>query len=99
MGDWLGLAFFLLLIVAVIAGLSFLNKPYKVSTKDYERRVNEGPGLIGAGLMGLQKLVDPAAAKAEAVVQDLKAGHSDKKQESGDGEDEELKMQNKKNKN
>lgn len=94
MGDWLGLIFFVLLVVGIIAGLSFLNRPYKVTADDYEKRANEGPGLIGAGLIGLQKLVEPAAAKAEVVIQDLKAGHLDKKQESGDDEDDEIKMQN-----
>jgi hypothetical protein len=89
MSSLIGLGFFILLIVGVIYGLSLLNKPYKVTEEEYENRVNEGPGLLGAGLIGLQKAIDPAAAKAEAVVQDFKAGHLDKKQESGDGSEDE----------
>ena len=89
MGNWIGLGFFVLLIVIAIYGISLLNKPYKVTEEEYENRVNEGPGLLGAGLIGLQKAIDPAAAKAEAVVQDFKAGHLDKKQENGEGDEEE----------
>jgi hypothetical protein len=89
MSNWIGLGFLVLLVVGAIYGLSLLNKPYKVTKEEYENRVNEGPGLLGAGLISLQKAIDPAAAKAEAVVQDFKAGHLDKKQESGDGDDAE----------
>lgn len=91
MSGWIGLGFIVLLIVGAIAGLSALNKPYEVSQEEYDKRINEGTGLLGAGLAGLQKAIDPGAARAEAVVQDFKAGHLDKKQESGDGDDDEEK--------
>ena len=84
MSDWLGVVFFALLIIGAVIGLSLLGKPYKVTEEEYEKRINEGPGLIGAGLIGLQKTLDPGAEKAAAVVEDFKAGHLDKKQESGD---------------
>jgi len=89
MSALIGIGFFILLIVGAIYGLSLLNKPYKVTEEEYEKRINEGPGLLGAGLIGIQKMLDPAAERAEAVVQDFKAGHSEKKQESGEGDDEE----------
>lgn len=93
MSTWIGLGFIILLIVGAIAGLAALNKPYEVTAEEYDKRISEGTGLLGAGLVGIQKALDPAAERSAAVVQDFKAGHSDKKQESGDGDDEEeLKM-------
>ncbi len=95
MGSLLGIGFIVLLIAGAIYGLSLLNKPYKVTEEEYEKRVNEGPGLLSAGLTGLQKILDPAAERAEAVVQDFKAGHSQKKQESGEDGEEEVEKENK----
>lgn len=77
-----------MLIIGALIGLSLLGKPYKVTEEEYEKRVDEGPGLVGAGLIGLQKMLDPGAEKAAAVIEDFKAGHLDKKQESGDDDDE-----------
>lgn len=87
MSDWLGIGFFVLLIIGAIAGIAALGKPYKVTEEEYEKRVDEGPGLIGAGMIGIQKMLDPGAERAAAVIEDFKAGHLDKKQESGDDDD------------
>jgi hypothetical protein len=38
-------------------------------------------------MIGLQKMLDPGAERSAAVVEDFKAGHLDKKQESGDGDE------------
>jgi hypothetical protein len=58
-----------------------------VTQEEYEKRVSEGPGLLGAGLIGVQKILDPAAEKAAVVQQDFRAGHLDGEQESGDDDD------------
>jgi hypothetical protein len=87
MNDWIGLAILGLLVVFGIFGLSRLSKPYDISTEEFERRAQEGPGLLGAGLIEIQKVLDPAAEKAAVVQEDLKQGRYDGEQESGDPPD------------
>jgi hypothetical protein len=87
MSDWIGLGVIALVLVCAIAFLSQISKPYKVSKEEFEKRVQEGPGLIGAGLIEIQKLLDPAAEKAAEVQQDLKRGRYDGEQGSGEGPD------------
>ena len=90
MSNWIGLAFLLLLVVGAIWALSALGKPRKPLTEEeFERRVSEGAGLVGAGLMGLQKALEPAAERAEVTQQEFKRGNYDQKQESGDDSDTE----------
>jgi hypothetical protein len=84
MTNWIGLGIILVLVICAIAGLAQLSKPYDVSVEEYERRANDGPGLLSAGLIGLQKALDPAMEKAVAVQEDLKQGRYDGEQESGD---------------
>jgi hypothetical protein len=64
--------------------LSRLGKPYNVSNEEFERRVQEGPGLLGASLIGLQSALDPSKQKSVEVIEDLKQGRYDGEQESGD---------------
>jgi hypothetical protein len=94
--DFLGLAFFLLL---VFGGLYLLTRPTKpLTVEEFEKRANENRGMMGAGFMGLQKVLDPGAAKAIDAQEDFRQGYLDGEQESGDGDDddenEKLKMQN-----
>jgi hypothetical protein len=84
MNDWIGLAVILLLVAGGLFGLSRLGKPYNVSTEEFEKRAEEGPGLLGAGLVGLQKALDPAMQKAVEAQEDLKQGRYDSEDESGD---------------
>jgi hypothetical protein len=84
MNDFIGLAIIVIVIVGGIFGLSRLSKPYDISTEEFERRASEGPGLLGAGLVGLQKALDPAMQKAVEVQEDLHEGRYDGEQESGD---------------
>lgn len=85
MSDWIGLG----IIVAILFLIIYLiTRPHKpISQEEYERRVSEGPGLLGASVMGVQKFLDPAAGKSIEVIEDLKAGHYDGQQESGDDKD------------
>jgi hypothetical protein len=82
--DWVGLAVIGFLVLCGLFGLWGLSKPYKISVEEFERRAQEGPGLLGAGLVGLQKALDPAMEKAVEVQEDLKQGRYDGEQESGD---------------
>ena len=84
MSDWIGLAIIGFVVLCGLFGLSRLSKPYDVSTEEFERRAQEGPGLLGAGLIGIQAALDPTKQKAVEVVEDLKQGRYDGEQESGD---------------
>ena len=96
MSDWIGLGVILFIVLCGLFGLSRLSKPYDVSTEEFERRAHEGPGLLGASLIGLQSALDPAKEKSVEVLEDLKRGRYDGEQESGDppeagdGKDEEV---------
>ena len=82
MKDLIGLAFILLV---VFGGLYLLTRPAKkLTTEEFERRAQEGGGMLGAGMMGLQKILDPAAEKAAIVLEDFRQGYLDGEQESGD---------------
>jgi hypothetical protein len=87
MSDWIGLAVIGFIILCGLFGLSRLSKPYDVSTEEFERRAQEGPGLLGASLIGLQSALDPAKEKSVEVLEDLKRGRYDGEQESGDPPD------------
>jgi len=86
-GDWVGTAIIIGLVFCGLFALARLSRPCEISADEYERRVKEGPGAIGAGLIEIQKILDPAAEKAAEVREDFKAGHLDGEQESGEGED------------
>jgi len=87
MSDWVGLGVILLLVIGAVAGLSVLGKPYEVSQEEFDKRAHENRGMMGAGMLGLQKFLDPAAGKAVEVQEDLKQGYLDGEQESGDDKD------------
>jgi len=84
MNDWIGLGVIAFLVLCGLFALSRLSKPYDVSVEEFERRAQEGPGLLGAGLIGIQKALDPAMEKAVEVQEDLRQGRYDGEQESGD---------------
>jgi hypothetical protein len=84
MSDWIGLAIIAFLIICGLWGLSHLGKPYDVTTEEFEKRAHEAPGMLSAGISGLQKMLDPAAGKAMEVQEDFKQGYYDGEQESGD---------------
>src|SRR5215213_8087693 len=87
MNDWIGLAVIGFLVLCGLFGLSRLSKPYNVSVEEFERRAQEGPGLLGAGLVSIQKALDPSKAKAVEALEDLKQGRYDGEQGSGDPPD------------
>ena len=84
MSDWIGIGFIALLVLGALYGLYHLSKPYDVTPEEYEKRVQEGPGLISAGMIGLQKILEPGAKKAIEVQEDLRRGRYNKEDESGD---------------
>ncbi len=89
MADWLGLLFFVLLIVGILAGLKVLSKPVKRTEAEFERNAAESTSMLGAGINALQEVLDPAAARAKEVQTQLKEGrHGKKKREGKAGGDE-----------
>ena len=85
MRDLIGLAFILLL---VFGGLYLLTRPAKpLTVEEFEKRANENRGMMGAGMLGLQKILDPGTEKAIAAQEDFRQGYLDGEQESGDGDD------------
>ena len=87
MSDLIGLGFLILLVVGAWIGLRTLSKPRKLSEQEFERKVGEGRSLINAGMMELDKFLNPQAAKSIEVIQELKSGNYNKKQNKGDGDD------------
>ena len=92
MGDWIGLAVIVLLVVGALYGLSHLGKPAKpMSNEEYERRVRDARGTMRAGafagLNALEKLINPKAAKAVEAQQDLKAGYYNDEEKKGEGDE------------
>ncbi|HZN07998.1 MAG TPA: hypothetical protein VFB65_14485 [Pyrinomonadaceae bacterium] len=84
MNDWIGIAVIVFLILCGLFGLSRVSKPYDITTEEFERRAQEGPGLLGAGVIEIQKVLDPAAERAAVVQEELKQGRYDGEQGSGE---------------
>ena len=84
MSDWIGLAVIGFVILCVVFLFSQVSKPYNVTTEEFEKRAQEGPGLLNASLVGLQKALDPSKEKSVEVLEDLKQGRYNKKQGSGE---------------
>ena len=89
MTDWLGLLFFILLIVGIFVGLKILSKSKPRTEAEFERNAAESTSMLGAGMNALQEALDPAAARAKEVQTQIKEGRYLKKKREGkaNGED------------
>lgn len=85
MNDWLGLAFFLLLIASAYFGLKVLGNQPKRTENEFENRVSDGTGLMSAGVGALNEILNPNEAKAKEVKVQLKEGRFNKKKREGKG--------------
>ena len=90
MQDWIGLAFFVLLVAGIFSGLKVLAKPVTRTEEEFERNAAENTTMLGASMNALQELMNPAEAKAKEVQTELKEGRYSKKKRAGkaNGEDE-----------
>lgn len=93
MSDWIGLLFFVLLIIGGFVGLKVLSKPQKRTEEEFERNAAEGSAL-GAGVNALQEILDPAEARAKEVKVQLKEGRYNKKKREGKASGEDLSEEN-----
>jgi hypothetical protein len=89
MNDWIGLGVIVLILAGGLYWLMRANQPRELTQEEYEKRLRESVsrGLVSGAAMGLQKALDPAAEKAVAVQNDLRAGHYNDQQKSGDDDD------------
>ena len=87
MSDWIGLAIIGGIALWAVVALWWLSRPYEISVEEFEKRAAEAPSLLSAGFVGLQKILDPATAKAVAAQEDFKEGRFDSKQAKGDGDE------------
>jgi hypothetical protein len=83
MQDWIGLAFFILLIVGILIGLKVLAKPRPRTSEEFERNAAEGTTAIGASMNALHELMNPEAAKAKETITQMKEGRYQKKKREG----------------
>ena len=89
MSDWLGLGFFILLIIGVFVGLKALSKPVTRTEEEFERNAAEGTTMLGASMNALQEMINPEAAKAKEVQTQMKEGRYLKKKREGKAEGDE----------
>ena len=83
MSDWIGLGFFVLLIVGAIVALKALAKPRPRTSEEFERNAAEGTTMLGASMNALQELMNPSEAKAKEVITQMKEGRYQKKKREG----------------
>lgn len=93
MGDWIGLGFFILLIVAAVVGLRVLSKPRVSTAEEFERRASEEKTMLGASMNALQEIMDPAEKRSKEVVEQMKDGTFQKKKREGKAEGESSEFQ------
>ena len=93
MSDWIGLIFFVVLIVGIIVGLKILSKPQKRTAEEFERNAADG-SMLGASMNALQEILDPAEARAKEVKVQLKEGRYNKKKREGKANGEDLNEKN-----
>jgi hypothetical protein len=83
MGDWIGLAFLVLLVLGAVFGLRELAKPQTRTAEEFERNAAEGTTALGAGMNALHEMINPEAAKAKEVITQMKDGRYQKKKREG----------------
>ena len=83
MSDWIGLAFFGLVIAGIFIGLKILAKPATRTEEEFERNAAESASMLGASMNALQELMNPEAAKAKEVQTQVKEGRYGKKKREG----------------
>ncbi|MGD9563697.1 MAG: hypothetical protein AB7F88_16755 [Pyrinomonadaceae bacterium] len=88
MGDWIGLAFVILLVAAAYFGLRALANQRPRTTEEFERNAAENTTMLGATMNALNELMNPQAAKAKEVEMQMKDGRYGKKKREGKAGDQ-----------
>jgi len=82
--DWIGLGIIVALVLIGVFAVAMLSRPYDVTVEEFEKRAKEAPSLLSAGVVGLQKILEPGVAKAVAAQEELRQGRFDGEQGSGE---------------
>jgi hypothetical protein len=83
MSDWIGLAFFVLLIAAALIALKLLSKPRVSTAEEFERNASQNSTMIGSLMNALHDVTDPGAERAKEVRMQMKDGRYRKKKREG----------------
>lgn len=83
MSDWIGLGFFVLLIIGAFFGLRALSKSKTRTNEEFERNAAESASMLSASMNALQEMMNPEAAKAKEVEMQMKDGRYGKKKREG----------------
>ena len=87
MSDWIGIGFFVLLLVAAYFGIRALANQKPKTTEEFEKSAAEGSSGLGASMNALHELMNPEAAKAKEVQMQMKDGRYGKKKREGKAND------------
>ena len=87
MSDWIGIGFFILLLVAAYFGVRALANQKPRTTEEFEKNAAEGSSGLGASMNALHELMNPEAAKAKEIQMQMKDGRYGKKKREGKAND------------
>lgn len=93
MSDWIGLGFFIFLIIGVIVGLKVIANPKARTAEEFERSAAENTTMLGVGMNILNGFLNPGATKSKEVQTQLKEGRFNKKKREGKANGEDLSEQ------
>ena len=91
MGDWIGLAFILLLVAGALFGLNRLGRQRVSTEEEFEKRAAESASFLTSGVEAVNGLLNPSAAKAKETIAEVKQGTFSKKKREGKGQGRENK--------
>lgn len=83
MSDWIGIGFFVLLIVGAFFGIRALANQKPKTAEEFEKSAAENTTMLGASMNALQELMNPEAAKSKEVQMQMKDGRYQKKKREG----------------
>ena len=86
MGDWMGLAFLVLLVVAALVAMKALANPRERTSDEFEQGAAENTTMAGALMNALHDITNPAEARAKEVRLQMKEGTYRKKKREGKAE-------------
>ena len=86
MGDWIGLGFFVLLVVGALVAVKALANPRPRTSDEFEQGAAENTTMAGALMNALHDITNPAEARAKEVRMQMKEGTYRKKKREGKAE-------------
>jgi hypothetical protein len=87
MSDWIGIGFFVLVLVGAYFGIRALANQKPKTTEEFEKSAAEGSSGLGASMNALHELMNPEAAKSKEVQMQMKDGRYGKKKREGKAND------------